>query len=75
MVKGLRNCENLLLMIYTSLYTVTCPVIEEPAECPPEEEEEAPLCQGEGAMGSDAGCPQNLMCCNVGCNFLDCVSK
>ena len=75
MVKGLRNCENLLLMIYTSLYTVTCPVIEEPAECPPEEEEEDPLCQGEGAMGSDAGCPEKLMCCNVGCNFLDCVSK
>ena len=64
-----------LLMIYTSLYTVTCPETEEPAECPPEEEEEDPLCQGEGAMGSDAGCPPNMMCCNVGCNFLDCVGK
>lgn len=64
-----------LLMMYTSLYTVTCPETEEPAECPPEGEEEDALCQGEGAIGSDAGCPPDLMCCNSGCNVLDCMGK
>ena len=62
-------------MIYTSLYTVICREYEEPAECPPEGEEEDSFCQGEGVMGSDAGCPTGLMCCNTGCNVLDCKGK
>lgn len=62
----------LLFAIPSQSQDFICPPFEEPAECPTDEEEHS-LCSPEGSIGSDSGCPPSLMCCNTGCQFLDCV--
>ncbi|XP_022799215.1 uncharacterized protein LOC111337214 [Stylophora pistillata] len=62
----------LLFAIPSQSRDLICPTFEEPGECP-RDDHESSLCQPEGKTGSASGCPPGLICCNTGCQFLDCV--